>query len=614
MTKSCKDTSSRNKVTQDLIICTEIPSDEFLASNTEAYYVLFDEDLMFDQRMKVHKHDPYSEFINELDYSKIRDESNRIWDCFTASVNNSNIFFYRYNYFNHLVPILFINNVIQKLLSMNFRRVWCSASFKSKRDIYLDLWQPDLFNQSFIEWSIYAITTDTLQALSQKPCHYAVNVKNNHTQKKKTQLILPYVINLVETSTNIVAMLLDNIFKPSFLNNKYSSRKNTKKVLIIAQPRKSAHLVSNMRKQHISYQRLSSQDFSELVLVNSGIEICLRFSIDSHINKPIDHLNDWINRSCLLHSQTLPTAFNRIFEQYANVFITDDETNPISYHLSKAISRFPGKYIVVIPEGAMSNFHQNKEDVFMLPNHKSMLRCFLGNDDLETNKVLSSPTSMVTNLFDSYICGYNTSLRFANIFGRIIKSIVKAAGVYHNKIIIYYNTPYIESHSFVPRMYCMPKHRKYKHMIELLSVLPSSRFLFICSVRGAEPALGLSQFKRIYFSNLHWSILASIADLSIVSDSSIGPEIMLIDKPVISWLPSPLITNDMFAYLDSLPPGLYRSVTSSFELLEAVSQMAFAQWTNPKFQDSIREFVQTPRYEELSHKIKSLICQPELNA
>jgi len=605
--KTILQASNFRKTGKDLVICTDMPSNEFLHRHPNCYYVLFNEDLVFDHRIENTWHHPYSAYISESDYKETRDEANRIWHKFTASTSDRSIYFYRYVYYNHLVPILFVKGVLQKLLRLSFERVYLSESFKNASDISLNLWQPDTYNEKFIEWSIYPLVKEILAASRQKPFHYSVGDNNSHFQNRKRQLIWRSLINAVETSINLASMLIDVTFKPSLFNNCYDAGTKSKRVLIIAQTRKSAHLISNLRSQKISYQRLTVGAFYKLALGNSEIKSNPQYYINSPNNRPLDCLNEWINSSHDLHLQALPAALSKILDNYANVIITDNETDPILYYLNSSISVSTSNHIVVIPEGAMSNYHQNTEDVFMLFNHKRMLRCFIGSDEKEQSKLALSPHLMSSNLCETYVCGYNTSLKYSRALGRIIKAFLNLFGALRGKIIIYYNVPYLEKDSFLPRIYKLPKYQKYRHIIELLSSLPSSQFLFISSIRGAEPAVHLPQFKKICFSNLHWSILASIADLSIVSDSSIGPEIMLNGKPVLKWLPSPMITNDIFAYLDVLPSSVYRKVTNYSELLEAIEKMAVPLTTNLKCQDAIQEYIQQPRYHDLTRRIRTLV-------
>jgi hypothetical protein len=567
-----------NQSSSHLVLSWVTPSQISLERYRECQFVFVNGNIAFSKNLIPLQGMFLGQFLSDDDYKVIDRSVSEMWDLFCIGeqarcIPDINCF--KYIYANHLTPLLIfqqsLHNMLHScrpdkvtILGMNpFHSPLCIINTLHPKDV----------EPHFVEWASSRILVNSIKNYGATILSCADDGRALQHPFLKTSFAwcIERLVNVFSRRADDFQRLFQRLVESVNSVTVLNSSTDIKKVLLITQPRKSVHLRHFLKMNRVNFVEMSLAEFCAFLKIDvcaNNPEYQLNLPDSSLDSCPISFLEQWMLRVAFNQSKYCEYAFNRYFTRFRSPLITDAEYSSIVNLLSQKISRIEGWKICSIPEGASNNFTQTYYSRFFFEEHSNLIRGFCSQKEL----IDFNEHYFITDRH--FVCGYSTSVNSCRYLAPVIRFLLLST-IAQSKLrkIAYINVPFLYSQWWSYRATHEPIHNKYRSMIDLIKQLSLDNYFIVASVRGCTRRFMESFDNIIYFSSLHWSILARVADICFVYDSSIGPEILNLSRPVVKWRPEYYVSVDMFSYLNDLVISNYQEVTDSGQILASARDL-----------------------------------------
>lgn len=536
-------------------------------------HIFFDESLSLDSDLAQIKGIPFGEFLEEEDYEDARKLVNARWDELLKLKKSKALSYYAYIYFNHAFPIVFWRLAIERIISKyNPDTVSVYYSLIANAAPRLEGWLVEHLDQHFLHWQLKELILSRFSELVDIRI-YPVNESLSDAQECKRSYLLPHSVEFT------INKLLTLIEEGGYLLRNYRNslrrlvrRRDYKEnpIAVIGQYGKFKGLLHGLASKGLFVRKATYEELWEMLDASSlrnRDDFRFDISTSDYSEDLLKITEDWICFTCTNHDQHIHVLVERFFAIFSSPLITDGEHDPLIHRLINQIELRDGWLAYMMPEGSAGIFLQKRGNSVSVTN-ASLVRAF--NSALDLKAFNSRERKCVR----SYVCGYGTSLRMSNIASLFGKVYLCLLGRKWRKTVIFYNLPHLyQGLSPLHRPLNLSLSRKYLDVADFLDSIDESKYTVIASTRGSVNAEHIPGSEKITFSHLHWSILAQIANICVFSDSSIGPEIINMGKPVIKWRPR-TTSDDPYWYLDELENyGIYARASTGEVLNDRMAEL-----------------------------------------
>ena len=565
----------RSETSAHVVLCLTRPSRVASERFQKCKFIYIDGSIPFTNKQSVPNGTCLGEFLSKDEYKSIDDKISRQWHSLCSSANDATepeIRHIKYVYIKHLTPIaIFERSLELALKTYNPQRITFleSGSSQINRASLNTLYPHDL-ESSFIEWAAKKTISRLAKRQGARIDFYIDS--NNFARSSNSRSLInsnaEYLINILGRLSNYTYRAILELISNFTIKR---TQKNRKRILLITQKPKSFQLRCFLKGIGIPFKNMSLEEFYCFLGIEEASnkpEYQLQLPKDKDNILPDIFLKDWMIQMTKNQERFCRTAFKRYFRMFDSPLMTDAEHSAIVNRLSQEINAYPGWIICSLPEGGMSNFSQTDASHSVFEDHQSLVRGF--GSQIEESDFSSCHQAKGEN----FICGYGTALSSCHLLAPLVRRFITLKHFQRkNKKIAYVNAPFIYPYWWTSRTTHEPVHNKYRAMYDLIGQLLLGDYLIVASARGCTPNFMELFSDRIYFSNLNWSILASASDICIVSDSSIGPEILNLSRPVLKWTPDYFVSLDPFYYLTELGVKNFKEVKNVEEILPSADEL-----------------------------------------
>lgn len=542
-----------------LVLCAELPDLRSIQNPKACHFILFRAELSLNSMFKEFSYETLDTFIEIKDYDQVRKQLDKEWQDFLKNnLSLPNLHHYHYHFSNNRTSVLFWQIFLEKIITKYRPELIYLPDNMSQPGILELCDEPS--TKSFFKFLNWALRQSILLYSIQSGLNIVYyrevsNLLNKQYQKRKyLDILFNRFLALWEKKSHYLSKL-------TCLNNG-----GIKPLLLVTQKPKAAQLLNAFVKNKIKY-KLSTYEKLKLELYKySGLSrsrFTFRFQYDQKTST-IDPLEKWLVSICRFHDSILDSNIHQLLDKYQSPFITDGQHDPMIRRVSDYISKTDNWLICTIPEGGLSFFSMEKNEIFLFRDHNNLVHCLGSEHDQEVyNRIDHASTSIV--------CGYNTAYQNSAFYGHILRKFLKwFCGARGKTIVFYDHHPFYNRDMGIVRTNAVDESRMYAGIRSLLRNLNTSDFYILTSTRGHYPKFSLLSGGKVYVSGLHFSILVQCADILISGQSSIILETLNLSKPVMCWHPFDEVPNH-FSFLNHVESNVYRPVSKEEDILKTTN-------------------------------------------
>ena len=479
----------------------------------------------------------YSDFISSNDHKYAKRLLENEWAARRESAHTPGLHYYEYAFSLYYTPCIFWEIAIRKAIG-HFQPAKILVPDTVLKPKMVRLPEDPLLDEESIIRLLRAIVLHRCTATC------AETLPRGGIYKRNRKKSLRSTIRLVRPGRVLTKLLLSAELLPGYLSyfpvQVDKSQKSTKPLLIVAQALKARKLTNDLRLEKIKFDLLSYSELYEKIdaLLSDRSEFEFRICVPER-NDPGEILAEWLGTLSNYHDRVLDPCIPLLLAPYNKLFITDGDHCPVIRRIDNYIKSQANMWTCTIPEGGFDMYQYAGLEVFRLKDHDRLLRCTI------SERSMQHASDMWGSRARKLVIGYETRLKASGFIGRFVHRLLLALRITRGKPIIFYDYPY-RSHSDlgICRTNCSAYAEVIRNIQAMCEYLALHEYLVLTNAqRGAEirPFAG----PRFIVSTLHWSLLASVADIVISTDSSIISECLNIQRPVVVWNPDTKRTNPL---------------------------------------------------------------------
>lgn len=527
---------------RNLYLVTDALDVSALIHRDDSIYIYFDSNAFICSDSLIGQKFHYSDFLSKSDHNEIDTMFRSYLSSFVSRYIdlNPNDFAFQLSFL--VFPVFFWERALANI----FKEINPSFIFVSNKCLTEEVLclGSDLFGdsrKSFSEWSLrYCIDCVFKETSRHKEYYkYDDSSRSEPVLVPKAQRIIAFC---EKTINKLVSSIGSSSSVMSFLCVYTSAvlfREEFRPILVSVQPGKVRRLRQLLWKQGRRIHNISPDELFRIISSEYG-GAPASFSFSHHINNADVHptalASLWFGALIKYYRQYIEPGIYDFMQAYRGEFITDASHHPIVHAISREIKRNKGWHISVLPEGGVNAYEQPKteRDLLLIEPHQNLTQYVSSRD------VYNTILNMRPCHPDIRILGYDTTLPGSKIIGLAIRILLQSYFRFFKcsraQKIIFLEPAYVDSADFgISR----PSLISYAHMAKesdsLVQNVNFQDFIVIGNCRNKAHFCSL-RLPHLIHSRLHWSFLASAADVLITRDSSLALESLVNLKiPVLIW-------------------------------------------------------------------------------
>lgn len=529
----------------DLAFCIDKPDQGEFPTPANLVLISRNAKLLLDPNYEKYRFAAVDELISLCDHEKLRNELTEEWSNFQLFASVPTVQHYEYWFSITANSLLYWRHLIRNSL-INY----CPKIVYLPENCFAKPSQISSYSE-FLKWGTYQILKEETKAYNIK-LFRETPIKNTKGYHEYFSFRFDVVLDLIHLFSKLPQVLFARITH---------ELKKSKDVIIICQPAKVAGLIRALRQKKVN---LTVTNVPEIVgrsnlygeisdnpILFSGDETAI-FAMQTYFRRFIDNVS-------LSYPQ-----LRKFAETDGQLLLTDHETDPYILFLVDEFLR-NSKKVAFIPEGTQ---HHNEATMrFFGYGHyikPGITKMVLANSEYHFWKSQGIDNELIVTGYLGNTFIFNKTVYFFTKLLFFIRQLVK--GYLHKKVIF---LP-IEISSDLAGMHLgtTSTHQQIKLFEEFLSKVDFRKYTILAKARDLDMLIKLRMkyngLDILFTNHLAWQIQAEIADVVVVTNTSIGIESAALNKPLLIWN-----NTDLPSYADNvanIDHNVIRKVVNSKDL------------------------------------------------